>query len=129
MRVEWARAKARKTRWEEEVNLLREEMRRVLRYLEWEGTTWDERAVVVTEGAEEATQAGRRAYAKKQADLHQRLKAFYWGELNVSLGDAAAASTLEDADDSEALNALFAVEELGTFILSLSAKTVLIDSV
>ncbi|KAJ7121225.1 hypothetical protein C8R46DRAFT_929168, partial [Mycena filopes] len=30
LRVEWARAKARKTRWEEEVNLLREEMHRVL---------------------------------------------------------------------------------------------------
>lgn len=41
LRVDWSRAKARKTRWDEEVELLREEMRRVLRYLEWEKSRWE----------------------------------------------------------------------------------------
>ncbi|KAJ7846654.1 hypothetical protein B0H13DRAFT_2238871 [Mycena leptocephala] len=40
VRVEWSRAQARKIRWEEEVMLLREEMRRVLRYLEWQVRWW-----------------------------------------------------------------------------------------
>ncbi|KAF7295224.1 CxC2 domain-containing protein [Mycena indigotica] len=33
MRVEWAKARARKERWNEEVELLREEMKRVMRSL------------------------------------------------------------------------------------------------
>ncbi len=41
LRVDWSRAKARKNRWDEEVDLLREEMRRELRYLLWEKTSWD----------------------------------------------------------------------------------------
>ncbi|KAJ7150425.1 hypothetical protein C8R46DRAFT_876075, partial [Mycena filopes] len=73
LRVEWARAKARKTRWEEEVNLLREEMRRVLRYLEWETETWEQRAKVENDKVSRETRAGMAAYAKKQADLHRRL--------------------------------------------------------
>ncbi|KAJ7713592.1 hypothetical protein B0H14DRAFT_3523331 [Mycena olivaceomarginata] len=46
IRVEWCRARARKTRWCEEVMLLREEMRRVLRYLDWEVGWWRERAAL-----------------------------------------------------------------------------------
>ncbi|KAJ7822085.1 hypothetical protein B0H14DRAFT_3471004 [Mycena olivaceomarginata] len=42
IRVEWCRARARKTRWCEEVMLLQEEMRRVLRYLDWEAGWWRE---------------------------------------------------------------------------------------
>ncbi|KAF7294276.1 CxC2 domain-containing protein [Mycena chlorophos] len=42
MRVEWTRALARKNRWNEEVMLLEEEMRRVLRYLQWEVMWWRE---------------------------------------------------------------------------------------
>ncbi|KAJ7138991.1 hypothetical protein C8R44DRAFT_606318 [Mycena epipterygia] len=49
LRVEWSRAKARKSRWDEEVELLCEEMRRVMRYLEWEAMTWDARAVAANE--------------------------------------------------------------------------------
>ncbi|KAJ7456295.1 hypothetical protein B0H11DRAFT_2244215 [Mycena galericulata] len=40
VRVEWARARARKVRWEEEVLMLREEMQRVLRMLRWLGGWW-----------------------------------------------------------------------------------------
>ncbi|KAJ6450350.1 hypothetical protein C8R47DRAFT_1329898 [Mycena vitilis] len=54
----WSKAKARKTRWEEEVELLREEMKRVMRYLEWEAGTWDTRA------AESATRVNMTAAAR-----------------------------------------------------------------
>ncbi|KAF7308292.1 CxC2 domain-containing protein [Mycena chlorophos] len=40
MRVQWTRALARKERWQEEVMLLEEEMRRVLRYLDWRERRW-----------------------------------------------------------------------------------------
>ncbi|KAJ7142169.1 hypothetical protein C8R46DRAFT_1233204 [Mycena filopes] len=99
LRVEWARAKARKTRWDEEVQLLREEMRRVMRYLEWETGVWAGRAAESREGPlPVATRAGQEAYAKKQAALHRDLRAFFFTQLNVSLGDAVVASVSDDAD-------------------------------
>ncbi|KAJ7834169.1 hypothetical protein B0H13DRAFT_1653377 [Mycena leptocephala] len=108
LRVEWAWAKARKNRWEEEVNILREEMRRVLRYLDWERGVWEERAVLMDERSllPAATRAGLEVYAFQQADLHRDLRAFFYSELNVSLGDAAASETLND-DTATDLNALF----------------------
>ncbi|KIM82772.1 hypothetical protein PILCRDRAFT_7683 [Piloderma croceum F 1598] len=40
IRVEWAKAKARTARWEEEVILLDEEMRRVLQFCDWKAKWW-----------------------------------------------------------------------------------------
>ena len=40
MRAEWARTKAHAERWEEEVELLVEEMHRVVAYFEWAGGYW-----------------------------------------------------------------------------------------
>jgi hypothetical protein len=51
-----------------------------------------------------ATQAGLKAYALHQADLHDNLRAFYFDELSLPLGQAAAALTLDEGD----LPALFA---------------------
>ncbi|KAJ7168780.1 hypothetical protein C8R46DRAFT_1218172 [Mycena filopes] len=68
LRVEWCRAKARKQRWEEEVLLLREEMRRVLRYLEWQAAWWLER-VSARGNVVMPLQAGLEAYARRQADM------------------------------------------------------------
>ena len=45
LRIEWCRVRARAMRWSEEVLLLREEMRRVLVFLEWQATWWEKRAV------------------------------------------------------------------------------------
>ncbi|KAG1800908.1 uncharacterized protein HD556DRAFT_1430245 [Suillus plorans] len=42
--IEWCKARARAARWSEEVDLLLEEMRRVLVYLEWEIEAWRSRA-------------------------------------------------------------------------------------
>ncbi|KAJ7178679.1 hypothetical protein C8R43DRAFT_1118051 [Mycena crocata] len=72
IRVEWSRALARKLRWEEEVLLVQEEMRRVLRYLEWQGSWWQER-LVARPDASPQVQAGVRAYSLKQSVIHQRI--------------------------------------------------------
>ncbi|KAJ6459360.1 hypothetical protein C8R47DRAFT_1226636 [Mycena vitilis] len=76
VRVEWCRARARKLRWEEEVWLCREEMRRVLRYLAWQASWWRDRVDSRPDASPEV-QAGVRAYALKQADLHTRLAAHF----------------------------------------------------
>ncbi|KAJ7711507.1 hypothetical protein B0H16DRAFT_1480292 [Mycena metata] len=76
VRVEWCRARARKVRWEEEVWLVREEMRRVVRYLDWQAECWRGRV----DGRPDATREvreGVRAYALKQAAVHSRLGAFF----------------------------------------------------
>ncbi|KAJ7712107.1 hypothetical protein B0H16DRAFT_1744534 [Mycena metata] len=98
LQVEWAHAKARKNRWEEEVNLIREEMRRVLRYLEWETGVWEERAGMEREDLSPEVRAGLKAYALKRADMHRSLGAIWFTQLSVPLGDAAAAVAFDDGD-------------------------------
>ncbi|KAJ7506191.1 hypothetical protein B0H11DRAFT_2220108 [Mycena galericulata] len=109
LRVEWSRAKARKNRWEEEVVLLREEMRRVLRYLEWQAGVWDARAEVAAtrEDLSAATVQGMTAYGSKQADMYRRLAVFYKGQLSLTVG-ATIHSVLAGArEDGADLNDLF----------------------
>jgi hypothetical protein len=103
--VEWARAHARKLRWEEEVLLLREEMRRVLRYLAWQSRWWRERVGVRADDVPREVTAGIDAYALKQADLHDRLAAFFRRKWEMGALTAARqlvafedAAEVEDAD-------------------------------
>ena len=44
LRIEWCRSRARAMRFSEEVELLNEEMRWVLAFLDWEASHWEERA-------------------------------------------------------------------------------------
>ncbi|KAG1785033.1 uncharacterized protein HD556DRAFT_1435285 [Suillus plorans] len=68
VRIEWCKARARAAQWFEEVELLAEEMRRVLTFLEWQGNWWQERAVL--RPLEKITQQeGLHAYAYCQAAL------------------------------------------------------------
>lgn len=73
MRVEWAQCMAPAARWEEEVTLLQEEMRRVVRFLQWRSNDWflkvDARAGTVAP----AIHAGLSAYAKKQGSIFRNL--------------------------------------------------------
>lgn len=76
MRVEWAKSKARADRWQEEIVLLTEEMRRVLKYFEWKAAWWrserDRRPQAST-----AIRDGLAAYAEKQAvTVHKLAKSF-----------------------------------------------------
>ena len=73
LRVEWTTSFARLERWSEEVELLQEEMRRVVAFLEWKSGDW--LAKVDARGGEPASdiQSGLRAYAKKQAAIFHNL--------------------------------------------------------
>lgn len=73
VRIEWARALARKTRWCEEVTLLQEEMRRVLRSLRWEEEEWQRRANITSEMAHDIVH-GRRSYAIRQMLSRRRTR-------------------------------------------------------
>ena len=75
LRVEWAKARARSLRWSEEVMLLKEEMRRVRKTLDWKASWWDDRQEGWS-GLDAAASEGVKAYAARQAriqrDLHTR---------------------------------------------------------
>ncbi|KAK6971927.1 CxC2 domain-containing protein [Favolaschia claudopus] len=105
IRVEWCRAYARKTRWSEEVMLLREEMRRVLRYLAWQAAWWRERC----EGREVTAElaGGIRAYAMKQAGWCDRIADFFREKWNVP---AATVAQRLVAEEGIALDQLFGTE-------------------
>lgn len=66
MRVEWSKSQARKMRWEEEVELLKEEMRRTIIYYEWKASWWLQLEPGLLT-AENAIIHGVNAYAQKQA--------------------------------------------------------------
>ncbi|KAL1749389.1 hypothetical protein FB107DRAFT_280885, partial [Schizophyllum commune] len=61
----WAKARARKQRWAEEVEILREDMRRCLRSLEKQGDIWHDHAESAR-GRTLAHDSGLRAYALRQ---------------------------------------------------------------
>jgi hypothetical protein len=54
LRVEWCKGRARALRWTEEVQLLMEEMRRVLVFLEWKAAFWEERASILDTAPDES---------------------------------------------------------------------------
>jgi hypothetical protein len=89
LRIEWCKARARAQRWLEEVQLLSEEMRRVLVFLQWKVGVWKARASFLQkdlEAAESSTDEllgsgqllcsridGVQAYAYRQASIQQSL--------------------------------------------------------
>lgn len=72
LRVEWAKSLARAERWEEEIILLREEMRRILVFLDYQGQWWRAQGTLRTEH-DDVLSSGLRGYAEKQATLRRRL--------------------------------------------------------
>lgn len=66
LRVEWAKSLARAERWEEEVALLRREMARTLRFLDFKARRWFERAYERSDVPVDIRD-GMAAYACKQA--------------------------------------------------------------
>lgn len=74
LRVEWLKSRARKMRWEEEVRLLPEEMRRVLATHRYESNRWQARAGAAQECSQDPyVQEGLRVYALKQARIRQSM--------------------------------------------------------
>lgn len=73
LRVQWAKARARSRRWHEEVNLLKEEMRRVLVFLEHKAAWWVERGRAECREVSPELAEGLLAYAEGQAQLRRDL--------------------------------------------------------
>lgn len=66
LRVEWSKSQARKMRWEEEVQIIQEEMRRTIVYYEWKQQWWlEQNSRPATR--EDTIQHGISAYCQKQA--------------------------------------------------------------
>ncbi|KAG2120428.1 uncharacterized protein F5147DRAFT_741483 [Suillus discolor] len=72
LHVEWCKARARHNRWHEEIQLLMEEMRRVLAFLKWYIQWWEECATLRTFVRAEETE-GFVAYAKRQGAVCRAL--------------------------------------------------------
>ncbi|KAK6988081.1 CxC2 domain-containing protein [Favolaschia claudopus] len=105
IRVEWAKSFARKTRWCEEVMLLREEMRRVLRYLGWQAEWWRGR-VGLKEDLPMEAMSGLKAYALKQAAWHDRLGEFFRTKWNVPAVTVAQQLLAEEVSSADHLFSL-----------------------
>lgn len=70
--MEWVKCRARAHRWEEEVELVLEEMRRVLCYMGWHATYWQS-LISKSQVADTGIREGISAYAKKQAHIMQTM--------------------------------------------------------
>jgi hypothetical protein len=66
LRVEWSKSHARKMRWEEEVHIIQEEMRRTIAYYEWKQKWWLKQDPRPTT-SDDTIQRGISAYSQKQA--------------------------------------------------------------
>ncbi|TRM55109.1 hypothetical protein BD626DRAFT_353252, partial [Schizophyllum amplum] len=75
IKVEYCKAYARVKRWDEEVPLLREEMRRTLVSLEAKGARWE--GIAKAENRPGPLGEGARAYAHSQARVYRRLAAHF----------------------------------------------------
>jgi hypothetical protein len=78
LRLEWCKARARAARWVEEVELLQEEMRRVVCFLRWHAGWWKNKAegcalVIASENESVIAYEGLVAYARRQAQLRHDL--------------------------------------------------------
>jgi hypothetical protein len=70
--VEWAQSRARAARWDEEVKLLVEEMRRVLQFLRWKERWWKDQGEQRRDARSDVLE-GLKAYAGKQASIMGQL--------------------------------------------------------
>ena len=95
LRVEWCKSQERAKRFEEEVELVVEEMRRTLATFQLNARDWDERAASIPEHTPilgSTTVAGAVAYAYKQADIQRRLVEVFLKEWHGVLEDQPLAA-------------------------------------
>ena len=72
MRIEYAKSRARALRWSEEVALVKEEMRRVLQFINWKMNWWMDRANCLVSRTDSVA-VGFIIYANRQATLLERI--------------------------------------------------------
>ena len=83
LRIEWCKSQERAKRYEEEVELVVEEMRRTLVTFELNAHDWDEKAASLPHRApslDPAVVSGATAYAYKQADIQRKLIGVFFTE-------------------------------------------------
>ena len=73
VRHEWMTCSARADRWKEESDLLQEEMRRIIAFLEWKSTWWGEKVGSRSGTVAPDVQHGIDSYARKQANTYHSL--------------------------------------------------------
>ncbi|KAJ2927454.1 hypothetical protein H1R20_g9640, partial [Candolleomyces eurysporus] len=74
IRVEWGKSRARAQRFQEEIDLVQEEMNRTLRFFVWKAADWRRKGVAPRTKPTSADHAeGLKAYAERQAVLCQSL--------------------------------------------------------
>ncbi|KAJ7820051.1 hypothetical protein B0H13DRAFT_1661106, partial [Mycena leptocephala] len=113
VRVEWSKAKARKERWEEEVDLLREEMKRILRFLRWRALWWETRRGTRREGVTAELRRGLEAYAARQAAGTRQLARRFKLAWDTSAETAVRMAVRDDAQLVEGMAALVEASEGG----------------
>ncbi|KAL0577484.1 hypothetical protein V5O48_004508 [Marasmius crinis-equi] len=96
LRAEWCRSRARARRAEEEVKLVREEMRRTLAYLGWAADKWE--SMIGGDGPpeEKGIAEGRVAYAVEQAAMQRALRDKFEG-----IWTANAAKAVDEVGENE----------------------------
>ncbi|TDL23120.1 hypothetical protein BD410DRAFT_721379 [Rickenella mellea] len=99
LRVEWCKARARLDRWTEEVDILREEMRRVEAYLQYRAKWWSSLALTCVHltSTDAVVYSGAVAYAHKQAGLQAALCTHFcrlWRKLRDPANDELIVATL-----------------------------------
>ena len=137
MRAEWAQMRARMCRWNEELLILQEEMRRVLAFFEWKSVWWVEQGRR-REGLEPSLESGVIAYAHKQATISLRMAArcaTYWLPIMKKCGinptweerysprsvditevtRASASDVDDDGDDEDNLDGVEERSDMGEF--------------
>jgi len=98
LRSEWAKSRARANRCKEEVLLLKEEMRRVLVFLEWKSKWWLERQDL-REGLAPEVDEGMRAFAIGQANLQRNLSTHFRDIWKGPLSDDKTPENLDIPDN------------------------------
>jgi hypothetical protein len=99
LRSEWAKSRARANRCKEEVLLLKEEMRRVLVFLEWKSDWWLQQQSL-REGLPLELGEGLRAFSFGQADLQKHL-ASHFKEIWCHALDSDNNDDNDDDDDDD----------------------------
>ncbi|KAJ7683938.1 hypothetical protein B0H14DRAFT_2422270, partial [Mycena olivaceomarginata] len=109
LRIDWAKTRAKAMRYAEEVDLLEEEMRRVLQFFEWRADWWRSQVGLRAGGQSGALREGHAAYAYKQAGYMDGLRARFsdeWSSVAKLLevarrSYAGMAAAVEEEDGEE----------------------------
>ncbi|KAJ7113288.1 hypothetical protein C8R43DRAFT_1138715 [Mycena crocata] len=105
LKVEWAKTRARAWRWTEEVNLVEEEMRRVLGFLTWRAEWW-EALIDERRDLSDALREAIVAYGTRQAELQRSLRDRFeenWKDVPryIAMGRAQLDEIREDGEEDE----------------------------